>query len=54
MLAGPAGAHLEQVGTREREHEHRRAAAPADEVLDEVEQRRLGPVQIFEHEDEGP
>ena len=52
-LAGPAGTQLEQVGARERQHEHRRAAAPADEVLDEVEQRRLGPVQVLEDEHEG-
>ena len=54
VVAGPARTELEQLRPCQREHEHRRAVAPADEVLDQVEQRRFRPVQILEQEDERP
>ena len=49
---GPGRAALEQVGPREAEDEDRRRPAPAGEVLDEVEQRRLGPVDVVEDDEQ--
>ena len=53
--SGPAhdGPLLEQLGPRERD-EHDRAVREGGEVLDEVEQPRLGPVQVVERDDERP
>ena len=45
---------LEQFGTRDAEEEDRGVARPAAHVLDEVEQRRLGPVDILQDDDERP
>ena len=47
-----AGALFEQLGPGEADDQHRRVALRLGEVLDEVEQRRLGPVDVLEHEDE--
>ena len=49
--ASPAGTNVEQVGPREAEDEQRRPH-PVREVLDEVEHRLLGPVDVLEEEDE--
>ena len=51
-VAAPAVPPLLQVGTRGAEQEQRRVAAPVGEVLDEVEQPLVGPVQVLEHEHE--
>ena len=49
--AFPPRALLEQLLPRHAEQQDRRIAAPAADVLDEIEQRRLGPVDVFqEHE----
>ena len=50
----PLGPLLEQLGTRDAEEEDRGVAAPAAHVLDEVEQRRLGPVDVLQDDDERP
>ena len=50
----PARTFLEQLGPGETEEEDRRVAAPAAHVLDEVEQRRLGPVHVLEHDEQRP
>ena len=51
---GPPRPLLEQLRPREAEDHQRRPVAPADEVLDEIEQRRLRPVNVLEHKDERP
>src|SRR5581483_4111927 len=48
--AGPAGPRLEQVRPDEAAEEDRRRAAPAGEVLEQVEERRLGPVDVVEED----
>ena len=47
-----AGRRVEQLGACRAEDEQRDAARPVDEVVDEVEQRVVGPVQVLEDEDE--
>ena len=44
--AGPA---LRELGPGQRHHEQRAIARPLDEVLDEVQQRAVGPVDVLEH-----
>ena len=48
----PGMAYRQEYLAGEAEDEQRDLAALVDEVLDEVEQTRLGPVQIVEHEHE--
>ena len=50
--AAPARVHVEQLGPREAEDQQRRLAHPAGEVLDQLEQRLLRPVDVLEHEHE--
>ena len=50
LSRAPGRAPVLEVGTREREHEERDVARPLDEVLDEVEQCAVGPVDVLEHE----
>ena len=54
LAAAPAGSPRQQLGARRAEDEERDAARPVDEVVDEVEQRVVGPVQVLEDEDERP
>ena len=49
--SAPAWPHVEQVRSREAEDQQRRAH-PVGDVLDEVEHRLLGPVDVLEEEDE--
>ena len=49
----PGGPMLEQLGTRQRDHEDRHAAAPLDEVVDEVERAGVGPMEVLEDQDDG-
>ena len=44
------GAEVAQLGARADQHEQRDAAPPLDEVLDEVEQQRLRPLEVVDHE----
>ncbi len=52
LAAAPAGPAFEQLGSSGSDDEHRHARYPLGEVVDEVEQRVVRPVQIFEDEDE--
>ena len=50
-LAGaPGRPPLEQLRPGERDHEDRRSARPVQQVLDEIEQRAVCPLQILERE----
>src|SRR5205823_381950 len=50
--ATPAGAAVEELRTRRAEHEERRAVDPIRELVDEVEEIVVRPVQVLEDEDE--
>ena len=50
--ARPSRPALGQLRPREREHEERVAARPLEQVLDEVEERGVGPLQVLEDEDD--
>ena len=52
LAAAPRRPPLEQFGPRRAEHEQRHAAGPIDEMVDEVEQALVGPVDVLEHQDE--
>ena len=52
--AGEVRPLVEQLRTRKAEQQDRRVERPVDDVLDEIEERRLGPVQVVEHDDERP
>ena len=45
----PLRPDVEELGAREAEQEHRRAAEPVGEVLEQVEERRLAPLDVVEH-----
>src|SRR5437879_2583576 len=48
----PGRARVEQLRPRDAEQQDRSVAAPVGDMLDEVEERRFGPVKIIEDEDE--
>jgi hypothetical protein len=48
------GAHLAQLRARGGEDEQRHARSPLHEVLDQIQQQRLGPVQVVDREHHGP
>ena len=48
--SSPVGPLLEQLGPGRAQEEQRRAVDGSDEVLDQVEQRRLGPVDVVDDE----
>src|SRR6266498_2581396 len=48
LAAAPARPLLEQLGAGDRQQQHGRRPRPVDDVLDEVEQGRLGSVQVVE------
>ena len=50
----PGGPHVEEVGARGAEDEDRRVARRGGDVLDEVEERRIGPVDVVDDEHERP
>ena len=54
LAAAPSGPALQELGTRGAEHEQRNAPSALDELVDEVEQRIVRPVQILEHEHHRP
>ena len=54
LAAAPAGSPGQQFGARGAEDEERDAARPVDEVVDEVEERFVGPMQVLEDEHERP
>ncbi len=49
-LARPRGALLGELGPRQGEDVQRLVARPVEQVLDEVEQPRVGPLDVLEHE----
>jgi hypothetical protein len=52
--AGPAGPRVEQLRTREAEQHDRCVLAPGRDVLEQVEERRRGPVHVFEPDEQRP
>ena len=52
--AAHAGAALEQLRAREAEQQERRSAREGGDVLEQVEQRGLGPVRVLDHHHERP
>ncbi len=54
LPASPAGPRVEELGSRHAEEEDRRVAREIGDVLDEVEERRLGPLEIVEEDDLRP
>ncbi len=52
LAAAPGRALVEQVCAREAEDQQGNVLDPAREVLDQVEHRLLGPVDVLEHEHE--
>ena len=52
LPSGPRRASLEQLQPRGAEDQHRDISHPVREMLDEVEQALVGPLQILEDEDE--
>ena len=54
LAAAPAGSQLEQLGPGDAEEEDRRVARPVGDVLDQVEEDRLRPLDVVEHEDLWP
>ena len=49
---GPLGMALEELVARRADHEQRRVLGCLEDVLDEVEEARLGPVDVLEEDDE--
>ena len=54
LPAPQVGPALEQVRARQRDDVDRAAAAPLEQVVDEVEQARIGEVQVLEDEHDRP
>ena len=54
LSARPGRAALEELGPRHAEEQERRVAAEVGDVLDQVEERRLAPVDVIEDDDERP
>ena len=50
----PGRAPLEQLRAGHRHDEDRATPTPLDQVVDEVEEARVRPLEILEHEDDGP
>ena len=50
MAGAPGRSPLDQLGPRERDHEQRVVPRPLEQVLDEVEQRRVRPLHVLEGE----
>ena len=50
----PRRAEVDQVGARKAEQEDRCVVRPPGQVLQQVEQGRLSPVDVFEENDERP
>ena len=48
LAAAPARPYVEQLGARDAEQEDRRVAREVGDVLDEVDEHRLGPLQVVD------
>ena len=51
LAAAPARPNVEQLGARDAEQEDRRIAREVGDVLDEVDEDRLGPLQVVDNHD---
>ena len=49
-VGAPVRTPVEQLGPGQREDQDRQAARPVEEVVDEVEQAGIGPLEVLEHE----
>ena len=54
LAAAPGGSHVEQLGPCHAQQQDRSVPAEIGDVLDEVEERRLAPVQVVEDDDDRP
>ena len=52
--SGPCRPQLREIAAGETADENRRVASPAREVLDQIEKRRLRPLDVVENEQHGP
>ena len=53
LAAGdPGGMPIEQVGSRKANDQHRRVLRPPAEILDQVDEGRLGPLKVVEADDQ--
>src|SRR6266511_838909 len=52
LSAAPGGALIEKIRPREAKDEHRRITGPVRDMLDEVQQAGLGPVDVLEDGDQ--
>ena len=53
LRGAPVGAMLPELRAREREDEDRRGSRPLEQILDEVEERCVGPLEVLEHHRDG-
>ena len=53
LAAAPAGAVVQKLRASEAHEQDRRVARPVGNVLDEIEEGRLAPLQVVEDDDEG-
>ena len=51
---GERRAHLAQLGPGEAQQQQRHVLDPLGEVLEEIEQQRLGPLDVVDHDDQRP
>ena len=51
-LRPPPGVPLEQLGPRQRQQQHGRGQVGSGDLCDQVQKRRLGPVEILEDDDQ--
>lgn len=54
LSTAPARSALEELGPRGSDDQERHVADPLDQLVDEVEQARVRPMQVLEDEDEWP
>ena len=54
LAATPAGTVVEEFRPGDAEQEDRRASRQVGDVIEQVEEGRLTPVNVVEHHDEGP
>ena len=54
LAAAPAGVTVEQLGPRNAEEQDRRVARLVREIVDELEEGGLRPLQVVEDDDEWP
>src|SRR5262249_4262733 len=50
LARAPGRAAVDELGAGQRDDEHRMVPRPLEQVLDEVEQALVGPLEVLEHE----